>query len=97
MTKLPSQLNIRDKTYNFVDCNLYQQMIYRMMSQKMDQLKVLQEAKHKAVDQVEKTRLYTEIVKGAGVLEFFQERFEVFHGIEDVTADNMPNLSLYGG
>lgn len=97
MADLPSQLNIRDKPYNFSDCNLYQQMIYRLMAQKVDQLKVLQQTKQQAKFPAEKTRINTDIVKGVGVLDFFQERFEAFHGIEDVTDENMPNLSLYGG
>jgi len=90
---LPAQLNITDKTYNFDDCNPYQKVIYKAMSEKVDELQKLKKLKENPKATGPQLReLQTLLVKGVGVLEFFQSRFERFKGLEEA---DLAKLSLY--
>ena len=80
-TIVSKTLNIRNKAYNYEDCNPYQACIYRQMDK---QLKFIKEKESKfQIDNSQNN--YNDIQRAIGVLEYFLGKFEAYAGVKEIT------------
>ncbi len=71
---IPTTLNIRDRSFNYPESNVYQKVIYRQMSVQVDKLKAFGKSPNR-----------DELMKAVGVLEHFIKRYDEYEGLKKVS------------
>lgn len=73
-------ITIRDKTWHYEECNVYQRVIYRQMDKQLNFIKD-KEAKFKF--DASQTN-YNDIQRAIGVLEYFLGKMEAYAGVKEI-------------
>jgi len=73
-------LHIRDTTYHYKDCNVYQQVIYQKLDKQMDIIKEKETTYKTYITQ----QNYNEIQRAVGVLEFFIAKMEEYAKLKEI-------------
>jgi hypothetical protein len=80
MATISKTINIRDKSYDYEKCNVYQKAIYRAMDKQLNFIKE-KENKYK----LESTQSnYNDIQRAVGVLEYLIGKMEAYAGVKEV-------------
>lgn len=80
MATISKTINIRDKSYDYEKCNVYQKAIYRAMDK---QLNFIKEKENKYKFEATQSN-YNDIQRAVGVLEYLMGKMEAYAGVKEV-------------
>lgn len=82
MATIPQEINVKNRKYLYDECkNPYQIVLYKQIALKVEELTKLKEE----YQQTKNQKIMIEIHKGVGLLEYFQERYDLLGTLQHIT------------